>query len=103
MKTKFEIWLDNVNKIRKNEWDSKFTHREYIPLTYSKGRSFVKILDNDAVWGFVSMKDGVHKNAPVKIGDLLMPASYSSPAKHSRGNILDNTANWDYYGPKYLT
>lgn len=102
MNTKFEIWLNNVNKIRENEWNNKFTYRRYIPLTYSKGRSFVKILEDDTVWGFVSMKDGVHKKEPVKIGDLLMAASFTSPAKHSRGNIFDDTAEWDYYGPTYL-
>jgi hypothetical protein len=48
------------------------------------------------------MKDGENKGAPIKPGDLLKPASWKAPAKHSRGNIFDGTDKWEYYGPSYL-
>tara|TARA_B110000238_G_scaffold143741_1_gene155038 strand:- start:590 stop:733 length:144 start_codon:yes stop_codon:yes gene_type:complete len=36
------------------------------------------------------------------VGDLLKPASWSAPAKHARGNILNGSASYDSYGPNYL-
>ena len=51
---------------------------------------------------FVSMWEGVNKGSLVCKGDLLMPAGWSSPAKHSRGNIFDGTDSWSYFGPNYL-
>ena len=54
------------------------------------------------VWGFVSLVDGTLQGAPVKIGDLLKAASWKTPAKHARGNILDGTAKYSPYGPEYM-
>ena len=54
------------------------------------------------VWGFVSLVDGTLQGAPVKIGDLLKAASWKTPAKHARGNILDGTAKYSPYGPDYM-
>jgi hypothetical protein len=48
------------------------------------------------------MVDGVNKGVPVKKGDLMKPAGWQSPAKHSRGNIFEGTDKWEYYGPTYL-
>lgn len=98
--TQFEKWLEAVNKERKKYWDANFTYKEYEPLTYTKGRNYVKILDSSSVWGFVSMKDNPKKGEVM--GDLLKPASWNSPAKHSRGNIFKGTDEWGYYGPNYL-
>ena len=36
------------------------------------------------------------------MGDLLRSAGYNTPAKHSRGNIFNGTAQWEFFGPKYL-
>ena len=98
--TKFENWLEKVNKIRKEYWDKNFTYKEYSPLTYTKGRNYAKILDGSSVWGFVAMKDNPKKGEVM--GDLLKPASWKSPAKHSRGNIFEGTDQWEFFGPKYL-
>ena len=102
MKTRFEIWLEGVNEKRKNYWDARFSYKEYTPLTYEKGSKYVRIMDETSVWAFVSMVDGVHKGVEVREGDLLKPASWKSPAKHSRGNIFKGTEQWEYYGPTYL-
>ena len=66
------------------------------------GRKFVKIIRGGSVWGFVAKEDGVHKGLPMKAGDVLKPAGWSAPAKHTRGNIFDD--NQDYFqwtGPNY--
>ena len=104
--TQFEMWLEKVNEDFKKEWFTPNSHgdvtqMEYNPLTYIKGRKFVKVLKNHGVWGFVSMIDGLHKNSPVRRGDLLLAANYSTPAKHARGNIFDGTALYGMYGPHY--
>jgi hypothetical protein len=100
--TQFEIWLNKVNEQRKQYWDSRYDYKPYEPLKVEKGRKFIKLIDGTSVWGFVSMTDGLNKGVPVKKGDLLKPASWNSPAKHSRGNIFNGTDVWEYYGPKYL-
>lgn len=102
MTTKFDLWLEQVNKIRKEYWDSNFSYKEYTPLQVHRGKKYIKIINDGSVWGFVAMVDGYHKGLPVKRGDLLKPASWNTPAKHSRGNIFNGTAKWEYYGPKYM-
>jgi hypothetical protein len=102
MKTKFEIWLEKVNEERKVYWDNNFSYKEYEPLTIKKGSKYMKLINGTSVWGFVSMFEGFNKGVSVKKGDLLMPAGWNSPAKHSRGNIFDGTDSWNYYGPNYL-
>ena len=100
--SKFEIWLDEVNEKRKQHWDDNYSYKPYEPLHIKKGQKYMKIIDGTTVWGFVSMWEGVFKGTLVCKGDLLKPASWSSPAKHSRGNIFDGTAKWSYFGPEYL-
>ena len=102
MKTKFDLWLEKVNEIRKEEWDNRFSYKPYEPLKVEKGRKYIKLISETSVWGFVSMVDGFNKGVAIKKGDLLMPAGYNSPAKHSRGNIFDGTDSWSYFGPNYL-
>lgn len=103
MKTKFELWIEKVNEERKTYWESKFDYKPYEPLKVDKGRKYIRLWDGNSCWGFVSMVDGVNKGVSVKKGDLLKPAGWQSPARHSRGNIFDGTDNWEYYGPKYLS
>jgi hypothetical protein len=72
-------------------------------LSVNPGRKFIKIIRDNAVWGFVAKKDGVHKGLRMKAGDVLKAAGWSAPAKHTRGNIFDK--NQDYFrwtGPDYL-
>jgi hypothetical protein len=102
MTTQFEIWLETVNTKRKKGWDDRFSNNPYTPLKVERGSKYIKLIDRACVWGFVSMVDGVNQGVPVKKGDLLKPASWKAPAKHSRGNIFDGTDKWTYYGPDYL-
>lgn len=96
MKTQFEIWLDGVNK----QFDGVVY--SWKPLTFKKGSKFMKIQSGGSVWGFVSMYDGEFQGIPIKKGDLMKPASWRAPAKHSRGNIFDGTAKYKWTGPEYL-
>ncbi len=96
MKTQFEIWLDGVNK----EFEGKVY--SWSPLVAKKGSKFMKIQNGSHVWGFVSMYDGEFQVIPIKKGDLMKPASWRAPAKHSRGNIFDGTARYKWTGPEYL-
>lgn len=63
-------------------------------LTYRIGKKYFKIVSNGGAWGFVD----------AETGDLLKPASWAVPAKHSRGNIFDadivDKVEWT--GPRYL-
>ncbi len=102
MKSKFDLWLEKVNETRKEYWENNYSYKPYEPLRVEKGRKYIKLVDGTTVWGFVSMWEGVMKGSLVCVGDLLKPATWSQPAKHSRGNIFDGSASWDYYGPTYL-
>ena len=102
MKTQFKIWLEKVDQERKDYWDKTFTHKSYEPLKVKKGNKFMKLIDGTSVWGFVSMFEGEHKGVPIKKGDLLKAATWKAPAKHARGNIIDDTARYGVYGPEYL-
>lgn len=100
--TQFENWLNKVNEQRKEYWDSNYSYKEYTPLRVTKGNKYIKLIDEDSVWGFVSMIEGVNKGSLVCKGDLLKPAGWNTPAKHSRGNIFDDSAKFTYHGPAYL-
>ena len=55
-------------------------------LGYMPGRSYLKIVTDNSVWGFINLK-----NKKFKEGDLLKPAGWSTPALNKpRGNIFDN-------------
>lgn len=74
-------------------------------LIISKGKRYIKIIQkgvtgsNKSVWAFIDAKEGN------TFGDILKPASWNAPAKHSRGNVFDGS--WGVnsvgpYGPAYL-
>ena len=73
-----------------------------IDIKIKVGRKFIKIIRENSVWGFVVKEDGNHKGLPIKRGDVLKPAGWSAPAKHTRGNIFDNDQNYfSWTGPNY--
>jgi hypothetical protein len=71
-------------------------------LEVSIGNRYIKLIKDNSVWGFISRYDGIIKGCTVRKGDLLMAAGWNTPAKHSRGNIMDGTAKYGPYGPVYL-
>jgi len=75
----------------------RFDFRE--GLAYMPGRSYLKIVTDKSVWGFINLK-----NKNFKEGDLLKPAGWSTPALNKpRGNIFDNNYVINWTGPKYLS
>jgi hypothetical protein len=60
------------------------------------------LIKDGSVWGFISRYEGEYKGVPIKKGDLMKAASRDSPAKHSRGNIIDGTAAYGVWGVNYL-
>ena len=64
----------------------------------------MKVIHDNSVWGFISLVDGVHKGAPIKIGDIMKAESRNAAAKHSRGNIFDSEfhKSFSWTGPNYL-
>lgn len=96
-------FVDKVNAERKERYkDMKFMEGR-TDLSVEIGNKFIRLWDGTCCWGFISRVDGDLKGAPIKKGDLLKPASWKSPAKHSRGNIIDGTARYSEYGPTYLS
>jgi len=71
-------------------------------ISVTEGGKYFKVISGGSCWGFISKYDGHFKGIPIKVGDLMKGANWSSPAKHSRGNILDGTASYGVHGPTYL-
>ena len=67
--------------------------------TYSAGKKYIKIVKDSSVWGFIV---NVETDPKFKYGDILKPASFSTPARNAaRGNIFgDYKVQWT--GPNYL-
>lgn len=95
-------FINEVNQKIKEYYETNLSNSTPQQLKVSIGSKFIKLIHKNSVWGFISRYDGVYKGAPVKKGDLLKAASWASPAKHSRGSIIDGTAKYGVYGPTYM-
>jgi hypothetical protein len=98
----FKKFLEELYSTIAMYYDKNLTNLDYPTIRVDFGSKFIKITVSTSVWGFISRVNEIHKGAPIKKGDLLKPASWRGPAKHSRGNITDGTAKYDTYGPTYL-
>ena len=92
-----------LDKIQEN-FDTRSFGGRKMNLSLKKGRKFIKVVHDNSVWGFISLVDGVHKGAPIKIGDIMKAESWRAAAKHSRGNIFDKEfhKSFSWTGPNYL-
>jgi hypothetical protein len=103
IKDDFDEAMDNLLNNINTDYHKGFPKNKDMVLSLVAGRKFVKVVNENSVWGFVAKKDGVHKGLPMKAGDVLKAASWKAAAKHTRGNIFDK--NQDYFrwtGPNYL-
>ena len=87
-------------KASTNEFNEKFING----WTVKNGSKYIKLIKKlhmqNSVWGFVVATDN---DKMFKKGDLLKPAGWSHPAKHTRGNIFDDNQDYfDWTGPNYL-
>ena len=72
-------------------------------LKLSHGRKYIKVMENNRVWGFIAVTDGVLKGIPYRFGDVFKAAGWRAPAKHVRGSIyLDRTDWFHWTGPMYI-
>tara|TARA_Y100000593_G_scaffold41977_1_gene80470 strand:+ start:490 stop:888 length:399 start_codon:yes stop_codon:yes gene_type:complete len=107
----FDDAMDNLLvKIQENydNWGGNRMNRT-LDLNLMVGRKFIKVVKGSSpgqrnVWGFVAKVDGVHKGLPMLKGDILKAATWSQPAKHSRGSIFDSEMHksFSWTGPNYL-
>ena len=93
-----EGWVGRCQELINDYYSSRFANLETPRLILSKGRKYFKVVKVDnqqSVYAFVDIENL----------DILRPATYNRPAKHARGNILDNMKGMGMmspYGPEYL-
>ena len=103
IKGDFDEAMDNLLNNINTDYHKGFPKNKDMVLSLVAGRKFVKVVNENSVWGFVAKKDGEHKGLPMKAGDVLKAASWRAPAKHTRGNIFDKNQNYfRWTGPDYL-
>ena len=110
----FDEAMDNLLvKIQENydNWGGGRNHPSHagvgqkkLDLELRPGRKFIKVVEGTRVWGFIAKVDGTHKGLPMLKGDILKAATWSQPAKHSRGSIFDSEMHksFSWTGPNYL-
>ena len=97
--------LENIQADYDNWRDgTKYGSMKKMNLSLNEGRKFIKVVNDNSVWGFVSKVDGTHKGEPIKVGDIMKAAGWRAPAKHSRGSIFDKEVHksFSWTGPNYL-
>ncbi len=97
-----EKFITKVNSEIEEYYATHLSNLTPKPMEVRVGSKFIKLISNGSVWGFISRYDGEYKGVPIKKGDLMKAASRDTPAKHSRGNIVDETARYGVYGVQYL-
>ena len=103
----FDEAMDNLLvKIQENydKWGSRSGIDKKLDLKLKPGRKFIKVVEGTRVWGFIAKVSGTHKGLPMLKGDILKAATWSQPAKHSRGNIFYEKMHesFSWTGPNYL-
>ena len=103
----FDDAMDNLLvKIQEDydKWGSRSGINKKLDLKLKPGRKFIKVVEDNRVWGFIAKVDGTHKGLTMLKGDILKAATWSQPAKHSRGSIFDKEMHksFSWKGPNYL-
>ena len=100
----FNEAMDNLLVKIQEDYDKRSYGGKNMNLSLKKGRKFIKVVHDNSVWGFVSLVDGEHKGAPIKVGDIMKAESWRAAAKHSRGSIFDKEfhKSFSWTGPNYL-
>ena len=100
----FDEAMDNLLVKIQESYDTWGGLPKTLDLKLKKGRKFIKVVEDNRVWGFISLVDGEHKGAPIKVGDIMKAESWRAAAKHSRGSIFDKEfhKSFSWTGPNYL-
>jgi hypothetical protein len=101
-----KVWIENCQKIVDNYHNQDIAYKTDHKLTIEDGKSFMRVYAGGRIYAFVAMKDSVTATlGTVKAGDILKPATWKAPAKHARGNIVDQYQGLSMmgpFGPDYL-
>lgn len=70
-------------------------------VEFEYGRKYIKVIQNNSVWGFVVNTENDKK---FNYGDILMAAGYNAPARNkARGNVFDlENLRVQWTGANYL-
>ena len=101
-----EMLIKGAQKKIDAEYKRSFPNLTPTVLSIQKGKRYIKIVSTTdggkgqkSVWAFIDAQEGSN------FGNIMKPASWNAPAKHSRGNVFDGS--WGVnsvgvYGPAYL-
>jgi hypothetical protein len=99
----FNQSINEFVKKLNNEFSDSYLYTVDFGKKYAKISSQPKlkgdVLSGKSTWGFIALQDDNAKG--FVSGDLLKAAGFNTPAKGSRGNILNGTARYDKYSPQY--
>lgn len=99
----FKSWLEKTAAIAENYRRTNFPNLGPVTFTAEDGQKFIRVVRCDgqrSVHCFIAKVDSETKAlGKVKVGDILKPASWKTPAKHARGNILDEHGGMSQMGP----
>ena len=92
-------FVEKLNgELKTHHYKKNKSRYKYQPVSISTGKRYYKLMKENDAWAFVSRYTGTYKGEDIKVGDFLRAQTYSTPAKHSRGNIIDGTAAYSRYG-----
>jgi hypothetical protein len=105
-------WIvdDYARRARPNPEDRSQVDLFHAGIDFEEGRKYIKVTkklgNQKMVWGFIVKENEPEKDgkANFKAGDILKPASWSTPARNKpRGNIFQGDFSWvRWTGPEYL-
>lgn len=97
-----------------DEYSKRMNYNNANKLFLIDGKTYIKIVSRNtfegvvnessgSAWGFIAKDDGNNKGmGSWKRGDLFKSASWTIPAKHARGNVIEKKWEISPYGPAYL-
>ena len=76
--TALENYISNVQEIHNLDFATNYPRNDVPVISFTLGKKYARVVKNgSSVHSFVNMTNG----------DILKPASWNSPAKHTRGSI----------------
>lgn len=91
----FKTWLVGAIKINEDHRKAHYSSLPSCKFTVQQGTRYIKVMRDNSAHAFIDRTNG----------DVLKPASWRIPAKHARGNIMDDKnglGSMSEYGPNYL-